>query len=46
MKFDECPVCLELNAAALQVICGVVFPAILAPMGSAAVSLLLIFSTF
>lgn len=42
MKFDECPVCLELRAAALQAAFGIVFPAILAPIGSAAVSLLLI----
>lgn len=44
MKFDECPVCLELRAAALQASIGVVFPTILAPVGSAAVSLLFIFS--
>ncbi|KAL1491970.1 hypothetical protein ABEB36_012481 [Hypothenemus hampei] len=39
LNFDTCPLCLQTRAAALQATLGVVFPAILAPIGCASLAL-------
>ncbi|XP_066257022.1 uncharacterized protein [Euwallacea similis] len=38
MKFDECPICMEMRAVAVQASLGVLYPMVVAPIGCAALA--------